>query len=85
MYDITVWTMHEDDYSSGRGRNRRRARISETPGFMLKSMVPAARINDMLLTGQPIARRMELATPRGGNRGGGERGSGISKGGGDRR
>ena len=80
MYLISVWVQHEDDVRST--RRVRRSRRSDMYGFMLKTMVPAARINEMLIMGEHIGQgvRSRLAWEQGG-----ERGSRMNRGGGGRR
>ncbi len=80
MYLISVWVQHEDDVRST--RRVRRSRRSDMYGFMLKTMVPAARINEMLIMGEHIGAR---AKPPGRGSRGGERGSRMNRGGGGRR
>lgn len=71
-FEITVWTNKVEDLKQTTRRRMRRSRNIEYQGFMLKTIVPAARINDTLLFGGTPGRRP--AGGRGSQRGG-ERGS----------
>jgi len=73
---ITVTTLHSDGYMPT--RRRRSYRDDSYDGFTLKTIVPAARINEVLLFGGQPSRRGDPG--RGGDRRSSNRGSRGSRG-----